>query len=138
MANSLWHYDPKVTNSGDRLYSEMNTGDFWKLGVEYVSKRAYLPTADLILSQTNMAARKQDAERTRWRGAMVCPTWRTRKRVSSHARAHVLLYVPCYYEFGFVPLPKISVTNATITTSFRRRRLFADASVDRLACVLRS
>jgi hypothetical protein len=50
MANSLWHYDPKVTNSGDCLYSEMNTGDFWKLGVEYVSKCARLPTADKSLT----------------------------------------------------------------------------------------
>jgi hypothetical protein len=49
MANSLWHYDPKVNNSGDRLYSKMNTGDFWKLGVEYVSKQARLPTADQSL-----------------------------------------------------------------------------------------
>jgi hypothetical protein len=38
MANSLWHYDPKVNNFGDCLYSKMNTGDFWKLGVKYVSK----------------------------------------------------------------------------------------------------
>ena len=50
MAKSLWHYDPKVTHSGDRLYSEMNTGDFWKLGVEYISKCAILPSADKSLS----------------------------------------------------------------------------------------
>jgi hypothetical protein len=49
MSNSLWHYDPKVNVSGDRLYSEMNTGDFWKSGVEYVSKRARLPSADQSL-----------------------------------------------------------------------------------------
>ena len=46
MKGSLWHYDPKVSTGGERLYSEMNTGDFWKLGAEYVAERARLPTAD--------------------------------------------------------------------------------------------
>jgi hypothetical protein len=52
MANSLWDYDPKVTNSGDYLtiFQEMSTGDFWKLGVEYISKRDRLPTADQSLT----------------------------------------------------------------------------------------
>jgi hypothetical protein len=49
MANSLWDYYLKVNNSGDCLYSKMNTGDVWKLGVEYVFKRARLPTADQSL-----------------------------------------------------------------------------------------
>jgi hypothetical protein len=49
MINSLWDYDPKVNAAGERIYSEMNTGDFWKLGEEYVSQRASLPTADRSL-----------------------------------------------------------------------------------------
>jgi hypothetical protein len=49
MKGSLWQYDPKVSASGERLYSEMNTGDFWKLGAEYVAERARLSTADKSL-----------------------------------------------------------------------------------------
>jgi hypothetical protein len=49
MKGSLWHYDPKVSGSGEQLYSEMNTGDFWKLGAEYVAERACLPTANKSL-----------------------------------------------------------------------------------------
>jgi hypothetical protein len=40
MKDSLWHYNPKVTAGGERLYSEMNTGDFWKLGADYVAQLA--------------------------------------------------------------------------------------------------
>jgi hypothetical protein len=47
--DSLWHYDPKVSATGERLYSEINTGDFWKLGVDYITQRASLPTADKVL-----------------------------------------------------------------------------------------
>ena len=47
--DSLWHYDPKVSATGKRLYSEINTGDFWKLGVDYITQRASLPTADKVL-----------------------------------------------------------------------------------------
>ena len=46
MHNSLWDYDAKLNDKGDRVYSEMNTGDFWKLGCAYVRMRASLPTAD--------------------------------------------------------------------------------------------
>ena len=49
MKDSLWEYDPKVNASGERLYSEMNTGDFWKLGADYVADRARLPDADKSL-----------------------------------------------------------------------------------------
>jgi hypothetical protein len=49
MNDSLCEYDPKVNDTGERLYSEMNTGDFWKLGVDYVSQRARLSTADQFL-----------------------------------------------------------------------------------------
>jgi Plavaka transposase len=49
MKASLWHYDSRCSSSGERLYSELNTGDFWKLGVDYVSQRASLPTADNVL-----------------------------------------------------------------------------------------
>jgi hypothetical protein len=50
MNNSFWDYDPKVTDCGYCLYSEMNTGNFWKLGVEYVSQRTRLPEADQSLT----------------------------------------------------------------------------------------
>jgi hypothetical protein len=37
MNDSLWLYNPQVHPvSGDRVYAKMNTGDFWKLGDEYV------------------------------------------------------------------------------------------------------
>jgi hypothetical protein len=49
MKESLWHYDPKVSATGERVYSEMNTGGFWKLGVDYVAERARLPIADKSL-----------------------------------------------------------------------------------------
>jgi hypothetical protein len=49
MKDSLWDYDCSVSSSGERLFSELNTGDFWHLGVEYVSQRASLPTADKVL-----------------------------------------------------------------------------------------
>jgi hypothetical protein len=49
MNHSLWHYDPKVSATGEWLYSEMNTGDFWKVGVDYVSQRALLPAVDKSL-----------------------------------------------------------------------------------------
>jgi hypothetical protein len=40
MKDSLWGYNPQVNpNSGERVYAEMNTGDFWKLGEEYVANR---------------------------------------------------------------------------------------------------
>ena len=39
MMDSLWGYNKLIDPvSGDRLYSEMNSGDFWKLGDDYVSK----------------------------------------------------------------------------------------------------
>jgi hypothetical protein len=39
MTDSLWGYKELIDPvSGDRLYSEMNSGDFWKLGNDYVSK----------------------------------------------------------------------------------------------------
>ena len=38
MKDSLWDYDCSVSSSGERLFSELNTGDFWHLGVEYVSQ----------------------------------------------------------------------------------------------------
>jgi hypothetical protein len=50
MNHSLWHYDPKVSATGERLYSEMNTGDFWKVGVDYISQRALLPATDKSLA----------------------------------------------------------------------------------------
>ena len=49
MKESLWEYDPKVNASGERLYSEMNTGNFWKLVADYVADRARLPDADKSL-----------------------------------------------------------------------------------------
>jgi hypothetical protein len=49
MKDSLWDYDPKVNDSREHLYSEMNTGDFWKLGVDYVSQYAHLSSADQSL-----------------------------------------------------------------------------------------
>jgi hypothetical protein len=49
MKDSLKHYDPIVRAIGERLYSEMNTGDFWKLGVDYVTKSVCLPTVDKAL-----------------------------------------------------------------------------------------
>jgi hypothetical protein len=37
--DSLWGYNELIDPvSGDRLYSEMNSGDFWKLGNDYVLK----------------------------------------------------------------------------------------------------
>ena len=40
MNESLWGYNPQVDPmSQERVYSEMNTGDFWKLGEEYVANR---------------------------------------------------------------------------------------------------
>ena len=39
MTDSLWGYNKLIDRvSGDQLYSEMNTSDFWKLGDDYVSK----------------------------------------------------------------------------------------------------
>jgi Plavaka transposase len=49
MKDSLWDYDCSVSSSGERLFSELNTGNFWHLGVEYVSQRASLPTTDKVL-----------------------------------------------------------------------------------------
>ena len=38
MDDSLWGYKQQVhPTSGERVYAEMNTGDFWKLGEEYVA-----------------------------------------------------------------------------------------------------
>ena len=40
MHDSLWGYNPQVDPvSHERVYSEMNTGDFWKLGEDYVANR---------------------------------------------------------------------------------------------------
>jgi hypothetical protein len=40
MENSLWGYNPQVhSDTGERVYAEMNMGDFWKLGEEYVESR---------------------------------------------------------------------------------------------------
>ena len=40
MMDSLWGYNELIDSvSGDRLYSEMNSGDFWKLGDDYVLKQ---------------------------------------------------------------------------------------------------
>jgi hypothetical protein len=40
MKDSLWGYNPQVCpDSGERVYAEMNTGDFWKLGKDYVANR---------------------------------------------------------------------------------------------------
>ena len=47
--DSLWHHDSRCSSSGECLYSELNTGDFWKLGVDYISQCAALPTADNVL-----------------------------------------------------------------------------------------
>jgi hypothetical protein len=49
MKDSLWHYDSKVNAEGERLYSEINTGDFWKLGADYVAQRARLANCDKSL-----------------------------------------------------------------------------------------
>jgi hypothetical protein len=49
LKDSLLPYDPKVSATGKQKYSKMNTGDFWKLGVDYVMERASLPTADKAL-----------------------------------------------------------------------------------------
>ena len=40
MKDSLWGYNEKIHPvSGKRVYAEMNTGDFWKLGDDYVENR---------------------------------------------------------------------------------------------------
>jgi hypothetical protein len=40
MCDSLWRYNACVDyDSGDKLYGEMNTGNFWKLGGDYVQNR---------------------------------------------------------------------------------------------------
>ena len=49
MKESIWDYDPRVTAGGDRLYSEMNTGDFWKVGADYVSERVLQSNADITV-----------------------------------------------------------------------------------------
>ena len=39
MMDSLWGYNELIDPvSGDRLYSEINSADVWKLGNDYVSK----------------------------------------------------------------------------------------------------
>jgi hypothetical protein len=48
MNGSLWQYECIRSASGERLYSELNTGDFWKLGVDYIDQHASLPTADNV------------------------------------------------------------------------------------------
>jgi hypothetical protein len=39
MKGSLWKYDPKTNEDGERVYGEMNTGDVWKQGEEYLERR---------------------------------------------------------------------------------------------------
>ena len=48
MKDSLWGYNPLADPlSHERVYAEMNTGDFWKRGEEYVSNRKVrLATSD--------------------------------------------------------------------------------------------
>jgi hypothetical protein len=39
MNGSLWVYDPKKNESGERVYGEMNTGDAWKQADSYFRQR---------------------------------------------------------------------------------------------------
>jgi hypothetical protein len=39
MNGSLWVYDPKENERGERVYGEMNTGDAWKHADSYFRKR---------------------------------------------------------------------------------------------------
>jgi hypothetical protein len=39
MQESLWVFNPKRDATGQRVYSELNTGDFWCLGDNYVRER---------------------------------------------------------------------------------------------------
>ena len=39
MKGALFGYHEKTDENGNRLYDEMNTGDFWKLGDQYVRDR---------------------------------------------------------------------------------------------------
>jgi len=40
MESSLWGYNPQVhADTGERVYAEMNTGDYWKLGQDYIESR---------------------------------------------------------------------------------------------------
>ncbi len=39
MNGSLWVYDPKENERGERVYGEMNTGDAWKDADSYFRKR---------------------------------------------------------------------------------------------------
>jgi hypothetical protein len=40
MTDSFWGYNPQIhPDSGKRVYAEMNTGDLWKLGDEYLSNQ---------------------------------------------------------------------------------------------------
>jgi hypothetical protein len=38
MSDALWNYNPQLhRETGERVYAEMDTGDFWKLGDAYVA-----------------------------------------------------------------------------------------------------
>jgi hypothetical protein len=40
MSDALWEYNPQLhRETGERVYAEMNTGDFWKLGDAYVANQ---------------------------------------------------------------------------------------------------
>ena len=40
ISDALWNYNPQLhQETGERVYAEMNTGDFWKHGDDYVANR---------------------------------------------------------------------------------------------------
>jgi hypothetical protein len=48
MDGSLWDYHPQQVDpvTGERVYTEINTGDFWKLGTEYVLRCTEISDTD--------------------------------------------------------------------------------------------
>ena len=57
MKDSLWGYNEQIDPvSGNQLYAEMNSGNFWKLGNEYVAKQVNLIRLFLLMDYLTSCA----------------------------------------------------------------------------------